>query len=40
MYLHADLSIKEKALEKTAPVPIKMGRYQPNDSLLTFLEEL
>jgi site-specific recombinase XerD len=39
-YLHADLSIKERALARTTPTSSKPGRYQPPDSLLTFLESL
>jgi len=40
IYLHADLQIKERALEKTAPIMIEPGRYRPNDKLLAFLESL
>lgn len=39
-YLHADLSIKERALARTTPVTSKPGRYQPPDTLLAFLEGL
>jgi integrase/recombinase XerD len=39
-YLHADLAIKERALDRTAPLGAKPGRYQPADPLLTFLESL
>lgn len=39
-YLHADLSLKEKALALTTPAGVKPGRYQPPDSLLAFLESL
>lgn len=39
-YLHADLELKQKALEKTAPLNLPLGRYQPDDSLLRFLEGL
>lgn len=39
-YLHADLSLKEKALALTTPPGVKPGRYQPADSLLAFLERL
>lgn len=39
-YIHADLSIKERALALTAPASIKPGRYKPPDSLLAFLESL
>ena len=40
MYLHADLSIKEKALAKTATITTTVARYRPSDSLLAFLEGL
>jgi site-specific recombinase XerD len=39
-YLHADMTIKEKALARTTPPTSKPGRYQPSDPLLTFLESL
>lgn len=39
-YLHADLSIKERALARTAPLHAKPGRYQPSDQLLAFLDSL
>ncbi len=40
IYLHADLQIKEKALERTAPINVKPGRFRPTDNLLAFLEAL
>jgi site-specific recombinase XerD len=40
IYLHADLEIKERALEKTAPIKTKPGRFRPADKLLAFLEAL
>jgi integrase/recombinase XerD len=40
IYLHADLTIKEQALARTAPVNDKPGRYRPPDALLAFLEAL
>ncbi len=40
IYLHADLQIKERALERTAPITTKPGRFRPSDKLLTFLESL
>jgi site-specific recombinase XerD len=39
-YLHADLTIKEQALARTAPHPAARHRYQPSDPLLAFLESL
>jgi site-specific recombinase XerD len=39
-YLHADLAIKERALERVAPITTETGRYRPPDKLLAFLESL
>lgn len=39
-YIHADMSIKERALDKTRPTPTRPGRYRPPDQLLAFLESL
>jgi integrase/recombinase XerD len=39
-YLHADLSLKERALARRPPLNAKPGRYRPNDTLLAFLEAL
>ncbi|MGH7918424.1 MAG: tyrosine-type recombinase/integrase [Candidatus Dormibacteraceae bacterium] len=39
-YLHADLTIKERALALVAPIDIKPGRYKPPDTVLAFLEGL
>jgi site-specific recombinase XerD len=38
-YVHADMTIKEKALAAT-PAAIPAGRYQPPDAILAFLETL
>ena len=40
IYLHADLSIKERAIARTTPTGTRPGRYQPPDTLLAFLEGL
>jgi len=40
MYLHADLTLKERALARTKPLDSKPGRYRPPDALLGFLDEL
>ena len=32
IYLHADLRIKERALERTAPITTKPGRFRPTDT--------
>ncbi len=40
VYLHADLTIKEKALARIAPPNTPPGRYHAPDKLLAFLEAL
>jgi integrase/recombinase XerD len=40
MYLDADLSMKERALARTAPLRAGPGRFRPADSLLAFLSGL
>ena len=40
IYLHADISMKEEALARTAPFGMKPGRFRPADQLLGFLEAL
>ena len=40
IYVHADLSLKERALARTAPITNKPGRYRPPDQLIAFLESL
>ena len=40
MYVHADLTIKERALARTTPPGTTPGRYRAPDSLLAFLEAL
>jgi len=39
-YIHADMTIKEKALALITPPDVKPGRYKPPDKLLAFLEGL
>lgn len=39
-YVHADMSIKEKALALTTPAAARPGRYRPPDKVLAFLESL
>jgi integrase len=39
-YVHADISIKERALALTTPAQAKPGRYHPTDKTLAFLEGL
>jgi site-specific recombinase XerD len=40
IYVHADQTIKERALARTAPLATAPGRYRPPDTLLAFLEQL
>lgn len=40
IYLQADMSIKQRALDRTKPPHVKAGRYRPPDRLLAFLNEL
>ena len=40
VYIHADLKLKEKALDRVTPPDVPSGRYQPPDKLLAFLEGL
>jgi integrase/recombinase XerD len=40
IYLHADMTLKEKALARTTPPGTRPGHYRPPDSLLAFLESL
>jgi integrase/recombinase XerD len=39
-YLHADLALKQRTLDRTTPPNTRPSRYRPPDALLTFLEEL
>jgi integrase/recombinase XerD len=40
IYQHADLKLKERALDRTTPPSAPRGRYRPDDALLAFLEDL
>ncbi|MBW8710310.1 MAG: tyrosine-type recombinase/integrase [Mycobacterium sp.] len=40
IYLHADMTLKERALARTRPPNSRRGRYQPPDTLLAWLERL
>ena len=40
IYLHADMTHKQQAIDRTRPLTAKPGRYQPTDTLLAFLEAL
>ena len=39
-YLHADMTIKERALARMTTPSSPPGRYRPTDSLIAFLESL
>ena len=39
-YLHGDLRLKQRAIDRTAPPRTRPGRYQPSDSLVAFLNNL
>jgi integrase/recombinase XerD len=40
MYIHADITLKERAMARTQSVKTPLGRYRPDDKLLAFLEAL
>jgi site-specific recombinase XerD len=40
VYLHADMTHKQRAIDRTKPLDAKPGRYRPPDPLLRFLEDL
>ena len=40
VYLHADMQLKEAALERTVTCDSKVRRYRPGDRLLAFLNGL
>ncbi|HEX4165556.1 MAG TPA: tyrosine-type recombinase/integrase [Bryobacteraceae bacterium] len=40
IYLDANLALKEEALKKTSPVNASIGRFKPDDQLLSFLRNL
>jgi len=40
IYLHADMTHKQEAIDRTKPLAIKPGRYRPSDTLLAFLDAL
>ena len=39
-YIHADMELKRRALDRTTPPNATPGRYRPPDPLLAFLESL
>ncbi len=40
IYLHADMTQKERAIDRVTPPGTAAGRYQPPDPLLAFLDSL
>jgi integrase/recombinase XerD len=38
--VHADMTLKQQALDQTTPIGGRPGRYQPPDQLLAFLQGL
>ncbi len=40
VYLHADMTHKQRAIDRTRPLAAKPGRFRPPDALLAFLEAL
>lgn len=40
IYLHADMTIKERALQRVTPPATRAGRYRAPDTLLAFLDDL
>ena len=40
IYLHADMTHKQHAIDRATPLSAKPGRYHPTDPLLAFLEAL
>jgi site-specific recombinase XerD len=40
IYLRADMELKQRALDRTAPTGARTGRYKATDRLIAFLEGL
>jgi integrase len=40
VYLHADQTIKQEALDRITPTGTPPGRYQPGDAVIAFLDRL
>ncbi|MGO9875907.1 MAG: tyrosine-type recombinase/integrase [Acidimicrobiia bacterium] len=40
IYLHADMTHKQEAIDRVTPLNVKPGRYRPPDPLIAFLEAL
>ena len=39
-YLHADMAIKQAAIDRTRPVDVKPGTYRPEPDILAWLTSL
>ena len=39
-YLHGDLRLKQRAIDRATPPDTRPGRYRATDSLLAFLDNL
>jgi integrase/recombinase XerD len=40
IYMHADLALKQRALDRTTPPEVTPNRYRPSDSLFAYLDAL
>jgi integrase/recombinase XerD len=40
VYLHADLALKQRTLDRITPPPGHAGRYRAPDSIIAFLDAL
>jgi integrase/recombinase XerD len=40
IYLHADMTQKQQAIDRIRPTGARQGRYRPPDALIAFLESL
>jgi len=40
IYLHADMNIKQQALDRLNPTPANPGRYKPTDQFIAFLNRI
>ncbi|MDT2006752.1 tyrosine-type recombinase/integrase [Rhodococcus opacus] len=40
IYMHADLAVKQRALDRSTPPEVTPNRYRPSDSLLAYLDTL
>lgn len=40
IYMHADLALKQRALDRTTPPEVTPNRFRPPDTLLAYLDTL